>query len=181
MPDEARLGARLRDLRRARGLAARTVAERSGVSAAYLSRLEHGKVSPTVSTLTRVVSAMGESVASLFGDDESGPVVRRDERGLVRHQGVDDFRVTPGRARRLEIIETFVQPGAGSGDDEYTYPADEQCLLVLEGALRVWLDGAPYDLGEGDAITFPSRTPHRWENPGESTTRALCIVTPARH
>jgi transcriptional regulator with XRE-family HTH domain len=172
------LANRLRDLRRRHGLSAREVAARAGVTPAYLSRLENGKLSPTVSTLSRVVQAMGESVAALFDGDESGPLVRRDERRLVRNRGVDDYLLTPRRAQRLELLETYVEPGGSSGSSAYTHPGDEECILVLESVLTVWLDGKRYDLREGDALTFPCRTPHRWENPSDRTTRALWIVTP---
>lgn len=179
--DDGTLGRRLRDLRRRQGLSARAVAARAGVTPAYMSRLENGKVSPTVATLSRVVRAMDESVATLFerDGDDAGPVVRRSRRRLVRNRGVDDFLVTPVGAQRLEVLETHVAPGATSGDTPYAHPGDEECVLVLEGELIVCLEGEPYSLREGDAVTFPCRTPHRWENPSDRTTRALWIITPA--
>lgn len=173
------VGARLRELRRERKMSAREVAEAAKVSPAYLSRLEHGKVSPTVATLARVVQAMGESVARVFGDGETGPVVRRADRRVVHNRGVADEIVTPARAARLEVLETTIEPGAGSGEKPYHHPGDEECVFLLEGQLTVWLDGTRHDLKEGDAVTFPCRTPHRWQNPGAGTARALWVVTPA--
>ena len=49
-------------------MSAREVADRAGVSPAYLSRLENGRVSPTVANLARLVAAMGETMATLFQD-----------------------------------------------------------------------------------------------------------------
>jgi transcriptional regulator with XRE-family HTH domain len=173
------VGARLRELRRQRRLSAREVAERAQVSPAYLSRLEHGKVSPTVATLSRVVQAMGESIARVFGDDQSGPVVRRDDRRVVHNHGIDDQILTPSRATRLEVLETIIDPGATSGEKPYHHPGDEECVVVLAGQVAIWLDGERYDLAEGDAITFPCRTPHRWANLTETQARTLWIITPA--
>lgn len=178
---EARVGVRLRELRRERNMTAREVAETAKVSPAYLSRLENGKVSPTVATLTRVVQAMGESVARVFGDNESGPLVRRADRRDVRNRGVTDEIITPARATRLEILETTIDPGAGSGPKPYHHPGDEECVLILEGRLTIWLDGVVSELEEGDAVTFPCRTPHRWENPSVDPARALWVITPARY
>ncbi|MEV4419907.1 XRE family transcriptional regulator [Patulibacter sp. NPDC049589] len=179
--DDGAVGRRLRELRRARGLSARAVAERAQVSPAYLSRLENGKVSPTVSTLTRVVQAMDESVASLFDAASVGPVVRRADRRAVRHRGVVDTFVTPPGATRLEILETTIDPGADSGRGSYAHPGDEECILLLEGELEVWVDGLAHRLEEGDAITYACRLPHRWKNHGAVPARALWIVTPARY
>lgn len=176
---ESHVGTRVRELRRARGLSARDLALRAGVSAAYLSRLENGRLSPTVSTLTRIMRAMGEPVSKAFGEhDSSAPVVRVAERRVIRERGVDDYLLSPTRSGRLEVLETVIQPGAGSGE-AYTHPGDEECIVVLEGLFRVWLDGARYDLAKGDAITFACRVPHRWENPGKGETRVLWVLTPA--
>jgi transcriptional regulator with XRE-family HTH domain len=179
-PDTAAgLGRRVRELRREHQLSAHEVAQRAGVSPAYLSRLENGKVSPTVATLTRVVQAMGESVGALFQDTVNGPLVRRDQRRRVNNRGVTDDLVTPSSAARLEILETLIDPGAGSGGQPYTHPGDEECVLMLQGGLQIWIDGARYDLGEGDAVTFACRTPHRWHNGTADPARALWVITPA--
>jgi len=177
--DAGHVGVRVRELRKARRLSARELASRAGVSAAYLSRLENGRLSPTVSTLTRIMRAMGEPVSSAFGErDSSGPVVRVHERRVIRERGVADYLLSPTRSGRLEVLETVIQPGGGSGET-YTHPGNEECIVVLQGALRVWLDGDQYDLAPGDAITFPCRTPHRWENPSRGEARVMWVLTPA--
>jgi transcriptional regulator with XRE-family HTH domain len=180
LPDTAAgLGRRVRELRREHQLSAHEVAKRASVSPAYLSRLENGKVSPTVATLTRVVQAMGESVGALFHDPVSGPLVRRDQRRRVHNRGVADLLVTPSGASRLEVLETVIDPGAGSGDQPYTHPGDEECVLMLQGGMQIWIDGTRYDLNDGDAVTFACRTPHRWQNCTADPSRALWIITPA--
>jgi transcriptional regulator with XRE-family HTH domain len=176
---DAALGIRLRELRRERNLTAREVAKRAGVSAAYLSRLENGKVSPTVATLTRIVKAIGESIGALFRDGADGPLVRRDGRRRVSNRGVADYLITPGTATRLEVLETVIEPGAGSGEQAYTHAGDEECVLILAGGLRLWVDEELYDLRVGDAVTFACRAPHRWRNCSATETRALWIITPA--
>jgi len=177
---EGQVGNRVRRLRHARGLSARAVAVAAGVSPAYLSRLENGKVSPTVSTLTRVLAAMDESVARLFAaeGEDIGPVVRRGDRRVVDNRGVQDYLVTPASAQRLKVMQTNVAVGAGSGAESYTHSGDEECILVLDGALRVWLGSVRYDLAEGDSITFPCRQEHRWVNDADAVTRVLWIITP---
>ena len=178
-PEDEHVGARVREIRRAHRLSARELASRAGVSAAYLSRLENGRLSPTVSTLTRIMRAMGEPVSNAFGDhDINGPVVRVRDRRVIRERGVDDYLLSPTRSGRLEVLETVIQPGGGSGD-AYSHPGNEECVIVLEGAFRMWVDGSEYDLTPGDAITFPCGLPHRWENPGRDETRVLWVLTPA--
>ncbi len=173
------VGARIRQLRQKHGLSARELASLAGVTPSYLSRLENGKFSPTISALTKVVQAMGESVGQIFGEESSREVVRYAERPVVRNRGVTDYRITSAHAQRLQVLEAHVDPGEGSGEDAYSHPGDEECVLVLEGVLTLWLDGVRHDLTEGDSITFPCRAPHRWENPGDKLARVLWVITPA--
>lgn len=127
------------------------------------------------------MQALGEPVAVLFGADSHGPVVRAADRELVRSHGVDDYRVTPSSATRLEVLETQVAPGGGSGKHPYNHPGDEECIVILEGGLTVWLGDTEYQLAVGDAVTFACRIPHRWANHSQHTTRALWIITPASY
>lgn len=172
------LGIRLRVLRKGQRLSAREVAARAGVSAEYLSRLENGKVSPTVATLTRIMRALGEPVVRAFSPiSDGGVVVRRDDRPTLRNRGVEDQLLTPQSSTRLEVLETSIAPGAGSGDP-YSHPGDEESIVVLEGSLRIWVKNTQYDLEPGDAITFPCTATHQWLNPGEVDTKLIWIITP---
>lgn len=174
------VGKRLRAARMAKGLSARQLAAQADVTPAYLSRLETGQLSPTVSTLSKVMQALGEPVALLFnGNDAPGPLVRREERRIIRNHGVADELLSPTRSGRLEVLETVITSGAGSGDEPYSHGGDEECIVVLAGNLRVDIRDTIYDLGVGDALTFACRTPHRWTNPGSDEARALWIITPA--
>lgn len=180
---DGEVGPRLRQLREQKAMSARQVAGAAGVSAAYLSRLENGHVSPTVATLARLVEAMGETMATLF-QEPPGPdevVVRRGDRHLMRSRGVLDSQVTPGWAKRLEILESLVEPGQGSGERLHTHAGDEECVLVLEGELDLDLGAHRHHLEVGDSATFDCRTPHRWRNPSAGRSRVLWIITPASY
>jgi transcriptional regulator with XRE-family HTH domain len=174
------VGRRVRELRTSRGLSARAVAARAGITPAYLSRLENDRVSPTISTLTRVLQAIGVPVSQLFtADAGTEMVVRAGERRRIDSEGVTDYLLTPQSAQRLRILETVIAAEADSGGEAYTHPGDEECVVVLAGALRIWIDEKPHDLAEGDSITFACRRAHRWANPGAAPARALWVITPA--
>ncbi|MGC4111545.1 MAG: cupin domain-containing protein [Nocardioides sp.] len=182
-PPDGAVGPRLRQLREQKALSARQVADLAGLTPAYLSRLENGRVSPTVATLARLVAAMGETMATLFQEPPDGreTVVRLGERHLMRSRGVLDSQVTPGWATRLEILESLVEPGQGSSDRLHTHAGDEECVLVLEGVLDLYLAGDRHHLTTGDSATFDCRTPHRWRNPSTESSRVLWVITPASY
>lgn len=178
--DAQHVGNRIRQLRQAKGISARDLADRASLTPSYISRIENGKVSPTVATLGKVVQAMGETFASLFSNSQAeGPVVRARERIPLHSRGVDDSRITPAWASRLVVVESVIQAGQASGAESHTHPGDEECVLVLEGQLMVWLDGREHLLGPGDSATYLCRLPHRWKNPDHRSSRVLWIITPA--
>ncbi len=161
-------------------MSARQLASLADVTPAYLSRLENGQLSPTVSTLSKVMQALGQSVADLFhGEDDRGPLVRADQRRIIRSHGVADELLSPTRSGRLEVLETVVSPGAGSGDEPYSHAGDEECIVLLTGTLDVQVHDTRYTLNPGDALTFNCRVPHAWHNSGTAEARALWIITPA--
>ncbi len=62
------IGNALRDLRETRAISARQLAEISGISAAMISRIESGQVSPSISTMSALSDALDVPLTSLFRD-----------------------------------------------------------------------------------------------------------------
>lgn len=70
MPRKAQspnVGSRIAGWRQQKGLSQVVVARRAGVAASYLSRIEGGKVHPTVRTATRIADALRMSLNDLLG------------------------------------------------------------------------------------------------------------------
>ncbi len=181
MSEERELGGRIRSLREDGGRSLREVAVAAGVSESFLSQVERGVASPSVASLRRIAEALGESVGSFFeGPAIGGRVVRvRDRRRLVHpRRRWEDVLLTPRESKRLQVILSTIEPGAGSGKEPYAHDSDEECVIVLKGRLEFWVDDERYDLQEGDSLVFESRRPHRNRNPGPSKAEVLWVITP---
>jgi transcriptional regulator with XRE-family HTH domain len=179
--EELELGVRIRALRERRGLSLRVVAERAGVSESFVSQIERGVASPSVASLRALADALGESIASFFdGSEPVGKLVRVAERRRLVHpkRQWEDVLLTPRSSRRLQVILSTVEAGAGSGDEPYSHDSDEEFVLVLEGRLEFWVDDERFQMEEGDGLLFESRRPHRNRNPGPGKARVLWVITP---
>ncbi len=175
------IGATLRAVRRRQGMTLRQVAEAAGVTESFLSQVERDIASPSIATLRRVAVALGTSIGVLLDDvGPQGQLVRAADRRIVTYPGLDarDEFLTDGSGGRLQVILSVVEPGGGTGPEAYSHESDEECLIVLEGALDLWVGAEHHRLETGDAIRYPSRTPHRNENPGPDTARILFVITP---
>ncbi len=181
MVTELDLGTRIRSLRQARRLTLRDVAERAGVTESFLSQVERDVTSPSIATVHRIARALDLSIAQLFTPDaDTGRVVRREARQRIEYPGlgaVDEF-LTADTSGRLQVIQSTIDPGGGTGADPYTHELDEEVVVVLAGVLDLWVGDEHYVLRQGDAITYPSRIPHWNVNNGTDPATVLFCLTP---
>src|SRR5690606_3028437 len=74
-------GRHVRSLRRARGMTQEVLAQRSGLSADTIRRLEHGSFSPSLETLRKLCMGLDLLLSTLFESYELG--MRNENRELV--------------------------------------------------------------------------------------------------
>jgi quercetin dioxygenase-like cupin family protein len=60
----------------------------------------------------------------------------------------------------------------------HSHDGFEETIYGLEGVLTWTVDGAPTDVGPGEALLIPRGVVHRFDNNGDVDAKALAIVTP---
>jgi transcriptional regulator with XRE-family HTH domain len=176
------VGEELRKLRLARKMTLQDVAEKTGYSKALISRIENDSLSPSISSLMKITSALQIGMHELFSAVEGrrASVVKKDSRKSRTLPGggikAESLCSSPGRNKMEAIIETF-ESGA-AGEREAAVHAGEEWLYVLNGRLEASVGGQVYELNEGDSIYVISALPHKWRNPGKGKTSALIVFTP---
>ncbi|MDP5218533.1 helix-turn-helix domain-containing protein [Ruegeria sp. 2205SS24-7] len=89
------IGASLKELRQTRKQSARRLAELSGISAAMVSRIENGLVSPSIDTLAALAEALEVPIVSLFRKARTDHT----DYTLVRHgEGLKSTRIAGGHS-----------------------------------------------------------------------------------
>jgi DNA-binding XRE family transcriptional regulator len=63
------VGKRILRLRLERQLTQRDISEETGLAVSYLSRLENGRITPTIPTLSKIALALGVDVTAFFGQE----------------------------------------------------------------------------------------------------------------
>ena len=181
-PADPGIGARLKAARQARRLTLTDVAQASGLTKGFLSKLERDQVSASVAALVRVCAALEISPGSLFGPAPTGEVVRAGEYPPIAFggAGLREYLLSPAGERRLQAILSEISPGGGSGAETYSLPADVEFVLVLEGELEVTTAATTTALRSGDAFTFPPSVEHGFRSlRTDGPTRVLWVFTPA--
>jgi transcriptional regulator with XRE-family HTH domain len=179
------VGQRLRTMRQRREWTLQDLSSRTNISVGMLSQIERGMSSPSIRTLQRVAEVFAVPIGWFFSDFPAGAsegpswLLRRTNRRLLAltGQGITKELLSPMGDGLLELILITIQPGGSSGPSPYTH-AGEDAGTVLEGSLKLEVDGESVLLHPGDAFRFASTRPHRFENPGATPCIALWAVTP---
>jgi transcriptional regulator with XRE-family HTH domain len=169
---ETDLGARVRALRRERGLTLKGLGRLAGLSHPFLSQVERGLARPSVSSVERIAAALDVSVARLWAPPRTGDavqVIRSDEgstnglRELPGVPGAPSLREWTCRSRRW--------PG------QHQVHSGDVAIYVARGAIEVDLGGTVHELGERDTLRFEGSIPHRIRRTGSPGTRALIVTS----
>jgi transcriptional regulator with XRE-family HTH domain len=158
------------------------LAQRSGVTASFLSRVERDETSPSVANLLVVCDALGLPIAELFAVPQTTLVRRADRTYLDQLPSaahVVDTLLTPAWERHVTVLETVAAPQGSGGDALYTMPSQTEVCFVLEGPVDVCVEDERLLLQEGDALTFGAAAPHTWRNADpDRGARILWILAP---
>jgi len=172
------LGARLRARRKALGLTMQKVAEEAGLTIGFISQIERGLASPSLSSLAAVSRVLDLDTSELFAQPPSPGAVTT--AGLRPVYGIDPANMTyerisssfPGNVLRAVLIHEA--PGHRS---EPIRHEGEELFYILHGALTVEIEGQRQVLKPGDSIHFASNRVHSSWNHTDQPTTILHVCT----
>lgn len=175
------VGARLRAVRRMYGLSQRELAKRAGVTNGSISLIEKNRVSPSVSSLRKVLAGIPISLADFFTTDfaaEPQVFYARDELADLSTGNVALKLVAAQRKNRaMSILREIYPPGADTGPEMLSH-AGEEGGVIVRGEIELKVGAATRVLGPGDAYYFTSNLPHRFRNTGIAECEIISASTP---
>jgi mannose-6-phosphate isomerase-like protein (cupin superfamily) len=177
------VGAHLKLVRTMYGLSQRELAKRAGVTNGTISLIEQNRVSPSVSSLKKVLDGIPMSLAEFFTLDANATPQVFYSREELRDIGDDDVSMRLVGAtqpnRSMTIVHERYRPGADTGTDMQAHKGEEGGV-VISGRIELTVGGQTRMLEAGDAYYFPSSVPHRFRNPGPEPCEIVSASTPAR-
>lgn len=174
------VGKRIRHFRKSQGFTAEELAKKAGVSQSMISQIERGQVSPSLDTLWKMSHCLKVPIFSFFEEDEQELVsVLRKENQLEFRQmrpNITYHPLSPRNGKQINLFKLILHPGDVS-DNPLMFHTGEECGYLLEGTIRVEVDGIAYELDEGDSIYFDSSLPHRFMNMSSDVATAIWAMT----
>jgi len=179
---------KLRTLRLRRSMGLAQLAEHSGFSPAMLSRLENGRLVPTLPTLTRIALVFGVGLDYFFTDPRKRHVVaisRRNERKVFPSDPKStltswsfeslDFRANE---RKLNGFLAHFHSLPEQKLTPHFHPGVE-LLYLIEGELEMTIGVERFQLSAGDSVYFDSLQKHVYRSLVNSPCTAVVITTAA--
>ena len=182
--EDVDLGKKLRHLRKEKRLTLKEVAEKAQLSESFLSQVERGVTSPSISSLKKIGGVLGATVASFFesGDEKGNALVFRkgETEGLESGVPKTTFFLLGPRDSNARIAPYLIkmEPGSTQGPQPYSHEGEE-FGLVLEGRLEIKVSGKGHLLEKGDSIYFNSSLPHGWKNKDKKTAVVIWVCSPS--
>jgi transcriptional regulator with XRE-family HTH domain len=186
--DEELIAANINALRKQRKMTLEKLAELTGLTKGYLSKIERSKKAPPYSTLNKIAFAFEVDVAFLLGErldpskdsrisftrKNQGKVVnimRSLSEGSLYGYGYEALASDkPGKNMEPYIIEP-------SFNEEAIFQHEgEEFMYVLEGKHKLIYDGKEYIMEEGDCIYFDASIPHTGRSLGKKKARLLAVM-----
>lgn len=173
------LGKRLRALRHEQGLTLADLGERVGLSTSYLSQIERGITTPSLSKLTTIASTLDVGVAHFFEADTSSPRVVKANQGKRIYDTSDTIVELMSAAptdKRIQPYRVTCQPGTSR--EQPRIHSGEGFYFVLKGQLTVTVGEETFVLNAGDSIHYQALRSHSWRNDNEEECIAIWAVSP---
>ncbi len=180
------LGTQLTELRLAQGLSQRKLAQLSGLTNTAISGIEHGRSSPSINTLERILKVLDTDLASFFATYQEDQA--REVRTVVKSDELINIGVGPvelnlvhngNPSRQISMLIEHYPPKSQT-EEKITHEGEE-VGTVLSGAVTVVLGDETYYLKAGDSYVFDTNIPHTFMNESDVEAKIISAHTPTTY
>lgn len=181
------IGEKLRTLRLRKKLGLVELGRHTGFSAAMLSKLERGRLYPTLPTLVRIATVFNVGMEYFFTEDRKRYVVavarKRSRQRFPERPGVSEVSYFfealdyPVNSRKISSYYAEFQTIAKEKLKPHSH-AGVELLYLISGELIVTIGSESHHLQTGDSMYFDSSVPHTYRRLGDISCTALIVTTP---
>lgn len=185
---EAQIGKRIRALRAERNVTLDQLAEKVRLTKGQLSKIENGKVSCPISTLTRIASAIGVHVATFFDSSDHGDravLVKKQNRKPIVGRGSKIGHSYESLAFGLPFekdFETYLmtieEKTIDPAKNIFRHPGQE-FLFLLRGRMTYRHADRTFDMSAGDSLFFDATIEHGPVSVAGTPVQFLSIISNA--
>ena len=178
--NQLNLGKRLSDLRKRKNMTLDELSEKSGVSKSILSQIERDLSNPTVITVSRIASALGENLSDFFLkiEVEDMDTIERSKEtpSITSKDGLCQLNIL-GAGETVNWLQWYLlnMKPRGVLDSSSHGPKTFENLTVLEGEVEVENGGSKEIIKKGDTFRFQTNKNHLIKNISKKNSQVLMV------
>lgn len=170
----------IRKLRKEQGITLKELSKMTELSVSFLSQVERGTSSMTITSLKKIADALGVTMKELLKEEDKNELytTKKENQNLSRlDRSFMKYMRLSGKfeSRDMEAILMKIEPN--SKDEGEVPHKGEEFHYVLKGNAVFSLDGERYEIKEGESIHFPSTIPHSVSNEEDEEVVILSVLT----
>lgn len=181
----------LRTLRKNAGFTLVDLGSETGFSPSYISKIETGRVSPSLNTIQKLLTALNSSIAeaAILSTLEKEPIISIPKKKLPANLimlpsiGRPKFYVAgkqlDTKQKKHKLFLSFLELAPKQTSGELQSHVGEECVCVLKGKVcfyfKVNENFPQHFLEPGDVMHFKSSTPHYVKNIGQELAFLLIV------
>ncbi|BBX44324.1 XRE family transcriptional regulator [Mycobacterium cookii] len=164
----------LRAVRRERGLTLAILAERTGLTKSYLSKIERQQSTPSIAVALKVARALDVDVAQLFCDKSAELTIEVD-RADDRSRDAGHYQLLAPNMLGKAMSPFIVRPFQGEDDHFPAHPGQE-FLFVHAGTVELQYGENIVTLAAGDSAYFDASVNHDLRAVGKSRAQVVVVA-----
>jgi len=180
--DEKQIAKNIKKIRLDSKLSQERLAELSGLTKGYISKIEKSDKAPPFSTLNKIANALNVDVAVLTAEDLELPedinlcIVRKSEGKKISSLNLEGYHyeVLAHKKKGKNMEPFFIMPAF---DEKAVFCHEgEEFMYMLEGTHEFVYNDKKYILHKGDSIYFDSNIPHTGRSIGKKRAKILAVM-----
>ena len=173
------VGQAIRSLRKSKRKSLRALAAETDFSSSFISQVENGIASPSISSLEKIAHALGTSLGEFFNalQAQTALVTRAAERRTITSgwSRAEIASLGPsGAGFGLESVLVTMASG-GTSAKRPVASTREEFVYVLEGAVTLTLADEELTLESGDSVTIRAGVARKLSNATSTPVRVIIV------
>lgn len=165
----------LRTVRKQRGLTLEGLAEQTGLTKSYLSKIERRRSTPSIAVALKVARALDVDVAQLFAERSDEEKIAID-RAVDRRAGNQRYRAIAAGLLGKSMAPFVVQPTGDVTADPHPVHSGQEFVFVHAGVVELEYGDQTVQLATGDSAYFDAAISHRIRAVGTGRTEVVVVT-----
>lgn len=184
-PEPLDLGARVRELRKARDWTLERAANQAGLARSTLSKIENGQMSPTYDALRKLAEGLQISVPQLFTPPERDQIngrmsVNKSGQGAKRATTTYEHELLAEQLSKKQMLPYKARVRARSVEefDGWVRHDGEEFLYVLTGVVKLYTEFyEPIEMRRGDSAYYDATMGHNVVSVSQEDAEILWVTS----